>query len=198
MLDGEAIIALIAGGGSVAERKARNLLACGASVRVVAPSVSAALRELAGSTPRCTIEEREYRPGDTAGVTLIFAATDRGDVNRRIAADARRCGIPVNVAGEPASGDFITPALHASGDLVVAVAAGGVPGAAARIRDVLAERFDARYAPVLARLSGLRSTLLGDGRRREWQRAAATLLDGDFCARVESGALEKELAEWDC
>jgi precorrin-2 dehydrogenase/sirohydrochlorin ferrochelatase len=196
VLNGNAIVALIVGGGRVAERRAGTLLACGASVRVVALSVSAPLRESARDCDRCTIVEREYRPGDVSGVTLVFAATDRPDVNATVAADARRAGIPVNMAGDPHNGDFVTPALHSTGDLVIAVTAGGVPGAAARIRDALAQRFDSRYAIVLARLRELRSSLIGAGRRPEWQRASGALLDGDFCARVESGTLESELAKW--
>jgi len=196
VLNGDEIIALIVGGGRVAERRTGTLLACGARVRVVAPSISPPLRERAAESERCTILEREYRPEDVSGVTLVFAATDREDVNSRVAADARRAGILVNVPGAPASGDFITPALHSSGDLVIGVTAGGVPRAAARVRDALAIRFDSRYAAALTRLRKLRSSLLGAGMRDEWQRANAAFLDGDFCARVESGALGRELDEW--
>jgi siroheme synthase-like protein len=198
VLEGGAIAALVVGGGRVAERKARALLGAGASVRVVAPMICEPLRELARSTNRCALEERDYRSEDTAGATLVFAATDQREVNARIAEDARRAGILVNVADDPAGGDFVTPALHASGGLLVAITTGGVPGAAARIRDAVAERFDERYADALARLGELRAALLESGDREGWQRAAAALLDADFCARVESGTLDEELTAWRC
>jgi siroheme synthase-like protein len=198
VLDGGAIAALVVGGGRVAERKVRALLAAGAAVRVVAPTVCEPLREIASYSDRCTLEERDYRPGDTAAATLVFAATDRRDVNARIAEDARRAGVFVNVADDGASGDFVTPAVHARGGLLISVATGGVPGAAARIRDAVADRFDGRYADALERLAELRAALLEAGDRDGWRRAAAALLDDDFCARVESGALAEELTAWRC
>jgi siroheme synthase-like protein len=198
VLDGDAITALVVGGGRVAERKVRALLASGARVRVVAQRVTDSLRELARAAPRCTIVERGYERSDIAAVTLVFAATDQHEVNARIAKDARQAGVFVNVADDGSLGDFVTPALHESGQLLIAVTAGGVPGAAARIRDAVAERFDERYADALARLTELRSKLLASGDRDGWRNAAATLLDDEFCARVESGALGEELAAWRC
>jgi siroheme synthase-like protein len=198
VLDGDAITALVVGGGRVAERKVRALLASGARVRVVAQRVTDSLRELARAAPHCTIVERGYERSDIAAVTLVFAATDQHEVNARIAKDARQAGVFVNVADDGSLGDFVTPALHESGQLLIAVTAGGVPGAAARIRDAVAERFDERYADALARLTELRSKLLASGDRDGWRNAAATLLDDEFCARVESGALGEELAAWRC
>ncbi|HEY9480208.1 MAG TPA: bifunctional precorrin-2 dehydrogenase/sirohydrochlorin ferrochelatase, partial [Gemmatimonadaceae bacterium] len=135
VLDGDSIAAVVVGGGRVAERKVRALLAAGARVRLVAPGISDALRELARSTSRCTLIERAYESDDLAGATLAFAATDQRDVNARIAGDARRDGILLNIADDGAHGDFVTPALHESGGLMIAVTTGGVPTAAARIRD---------------------------------------------------------------
>lgn len=198
VLDGEAIVALVVGGGRVAERKARALLAAGARVRVVAPAVSDSLRELTRATTRCSIIERAYECGDIADATLVFAATDQREVNARVGGDARLAGVLVNVADDGSLGDFVTPASHESGGLLIAVTAGGVPAAAARIRDAVGERFDERYAAALAQLGRLRSALLESGDREGWRRAAAALVDNEFCARVESGAFDEELARWRC
>jgi siroheme synthase-like protein len=198
VLNGETITALVVGGGRVAERKARALLAAGARVRVVAPLVSDALRELERSHPHCEILERRYERGEIAAAKLVFAATDQREVNAAVARDAREAGVLVNVADDGSLGDFVTPAVHQNGALLLAVTTGGVPAAAARIRDAVSERFDERYADALARLAGLRTALLESGDREEWKRAAAALLDDDFCARVESGTLGEELAAWRC
>lgn len=198
VLEGSAITAVVVGGGRVAERKVRALLATGARVRLVAPTIDESLRELARGMDHCAIEERDYRTEDIAGATLVFATTDRRDVNARVAEDARRAGILVNVADDGTGGDFVTPAAHARGGLLISITTGGVPGAAARIRDAVAARFDERYASALARLGELRAALLESGDRDGWKQAASTLLDDDFCARVESGALDEELAEWRC
>jgi len=198
VLDGDALTALVVGGGRVAERKVRALLAAGARVRVVAPAVSDAIAELARATSRCEILERGYARGDAHGATLVFAATDQREVNARVTRDARRAGILVNVADDGSLGDFVTPAVHDRGALLVAVTAGGVPAAAARIRDAIAVRYDERYADAIARLGALRAALLESGDRDGWKRAAAALLDEGFCARVESGAMGEELDAWRC
>ncbi|HEU4642867.1 MAG TPA: NAD(P)-dependent oxidoreductase [Gemmatimonadaceae bacterium] len=196
VLDGSAIEALIVGGGAVAARKARALLDAGARVRVVAAAPSPALRALADACPRCTVREGEYDAEDIAGATLVYAATDRAEVNAAVAADAARAHRLVNVADDPEAGTFVTVAAHRAGDLVVGVATGGVPGGAARIRDAIAARFDERYAVALHALAALRRRLLDAGARDEWRRAADALIDERFCDRVERGGYAEEVAAW--
>lgn len=198
VLNGDMIAALVVGGGRVAERKARGLLAAGARVRVVAPAISAALRELARSAPRCTLVEREYESSDISDATLVVAATDQREINARVADDARGAGRLVNVTDHGEMGDFVTPATHRRGELLVAVTAGGVPAVAARVRDALAERFDDRYADVIQQLVAMRARMLGAGDRDGWGRAVDRLVGEDFCERVESDALAEEMARWHC
>jgi siroheme synthase (precorrin-2 oxidase/ferrochelatase) len=79
---------------------------------------------------------------------------------------------------------------------VIAVTAGGVPSAAARIRDDIAGRVDDRYADAVRELSSLRRSLIDRDQRERWSSATAVLLDDDFCRRVESGLFGEALAEW--
>lgn len=195
VLDGAAIEALVVGGGAVAARKARALLAAGARVRIVATVASDAVRTLVDDV-RCTLAERPYEPGDVGSATLVIAATDRRDVNARVAADARAAGRLANVADDPSAGNCATVAVHRAGDLVIAVSAGGVPRAAARIRDVLATRFDDRYGTVVDALGALRRRLLASGDRAGWQRALDALVGEEFCSRVERGGATEEVAAW--
>lgn len=196
MLDGEAIVAVVVGGGRVAERKVRTLLASGARVRVVAVGISAGLRELAAATPRCTLVERAYEDGDLSEATLVVAATDQRDVNASVAAEARRRGKLVNVADDGEAGDFVTPAVHRCGELLIAVTAGGVPAVAARVRDALASRFDDRYASAIAELGALRARMLAAGDREGWRRAVESLVGDGFCESVDSGALAEGMTRW--
>src|SRR5688572_10477426 len=154
VLDGASLRALVVGGGAVATRKVRGLLASGAAVRVVAPDIDLALRELAGSG--LAIEERPYRGEDIGDALFVVAATASRSVNARVAADARARGRLINVADAPEEGNCVTAAVHRAGDLLVAVSAGGVPAVAARVRDCIAARFGARYATAVERLSQLR------------------------------------------
>src|SRR5512147_1398187 len=88
---------VVVGGGSVAERKVLSLLESGARVTVVAPRVTATLRELAG---RGAIQlfQRSYVPGDLEGSRLAYAATDDPAVNREVHDEAGRLGVWLNVA----------------------------------------------------------------------------------------------------
>jgi siroheme synthase (precorrin-2 oxidase/ferrochelatase) len=117
-------------------------------------------------------------------------------VNATIASDARAAGALVNVVDRPELGDFITPALHRCGEIVVAVSAGGVPNAAARIRDAVGRVVDGRYATAVHELAALRRALIASGDRERWAEAAAALVGEDFCERVESGDFGAGIAEW--
>lgn len=196
MLHGDAIEALIVGGGAVAARKARALLVSGAHVRLVATEIGADVRALAGAHERLHLEERPYAGDDIGSAQLIIAATSDRAVNRRVADDGHAAHRLVNVADDPARGNCRTTATHRAGELVIGISAGGVPNAAARIRDALAVRLDDRYGSAVAALAALRRRLLDAGDAQEWHRAADALIDVDFCTRVENGSLETEAAEW--
>lgn len=196
MLHGDSIEALIVGGGAVAARKARALLVAGAHVRVVATGIGADVRALAAAHDRLHLEERPYATGDVGSAQLVIAATGDRAVNRRVADDGHAAHRLVNVADDPARGNCRTTATHRAGDLVIGISAGGVPNAAARIRDSLAARFDDRYGRAVASLATLRRRLLDAGDADAWHRAASALIDDDFCNRVETGALESEALQW--
>ncbi|NUO93974.1 MAG: hypothetical protein HOQ14_05800, partial [Gemmatimonadaceae bacterium] len=68
--------------------------------------------------------------------------------------------------------------------------------AAARIRDTIATRFDARYARALADLAAVRRLLLDRGERDAWRRHATETFGAGFCDGVESGALAEQVASW--
>jgi precorrin-2 dehydrogenase / sirohydrochlorin ferrochelatase len=196
VLDGAGISALVVGGGRVAERKIRSLLDAGARIHVVAPLVTAKIESLATQSDALRVTRSTYLRNHIKGVTLVIAATDDPEVNATIASEARAAGLLVNVADRPELGDFITPAVHRSGEVVLAVSAGGVPNAAARIRDSIGRVVDGRYAAAVQELAALRRALIASGNRERWAEAAAALVGEDFCERVESGNFGAGIAEW--
>ena len=193
-LHGERLTAVVIGGGSVGSRKALALADAGAQVRVVSPLVTAELEE-AERLRRITIVREAYRSSHLDRATLVVAATDSREVNARIALDANSHGKLVNITDHPDEGNFHTMATHRSGDLVIAVSSGGVPGAASRIRDAIAERFDGRYERAVSALRGLRSRLIAGGDDR-WRTAAPKLIGDDFCSSVEDGSLTERVDSW--
>jgi siroheme synthase-like protein len=193
-LHGERLTGVVIGGGPVGTRKALALVEAGAQVRVVSPEVTPELAE-AERARRLSISRESYRAGQLDEATLVIAATDSREVNAQIAIDAHSRGKLVNITDFPDEGNFHTMALHRAGDVTIAVSAGGVPGAAARIRDAIAERFDARYGRAVSALRGLRSRLIAGGNER-WRDAAPKLLADDFCSSVEDGSFSERVDSW--
>ncbi len=193
-LHGERITAVIVGGGSVGTRKALALVEAGAEVRVVSPRVSSELEDVERSR-RITIIRDSYGAKHLDRATLVVAATDSREVNAQIAIDAHARGMLINITDYPDEGNFHTMALHRSGDVTIAVSSGGVPGAAARIRDAIAERFDGRYERAVSALRGLRSRLIASG-DEQWRAAAPKLLGDDFCSSVEDGSFVERVDSW--
>ncbi|HEY6749732.1 MAG TPA: bifunctional precorrin-2 dehydrogenase/sirohydrochlorin ferrochelatase [Rubrobacteraceae bacterium] len=156
-LDGKRCV--VVGGGAVANRKARKLLQARAEVVAISPEVKPELESVATEVRR-----RPYREGDLEGASLVFAATNRREVNAAVTREARARGIPVNVADEPSEGDFALPSVLRRGQLQVAVSTGGAsPTLARRVRYELESAFGSEWAGVVEELDRARR----DGRRAE-------------------------------
>src|SRR5204862_282302 len=134
----------------------------GVSARVRALRVSDELSRRAAVDEHLLIEIGAYTDAAIGDAMLVVAATDDNTVNARIAGDARALRRFVIVADDAAAGNCVMPAVHRSGELLVAVASGGVPRASARVRDALARRLDDRYATAIHELGRLRQRLLAD------------------------------------
>jgi precorrin-2 dehydrogenase/sirohydrochlorin ferrochelatase len=123
---------VVVGGGSVAERKVRGLLAAGARVSVIAPEVSDSLDGLAAAG-RIHLKRCEFHGSDVAGAALVFAATDRVPVNDEVVLAAGQNGIPVNRSDGKGLGDFAVPSTLRRGGFQVAVSTAGASPAYARM-----------------------------------------------------------------
>jgi len=132
---------LVVGGGWVALRKVEGLIAEGAKVTVVTPEAVGPLATLA-KNQAITLEMRAYQAGEAAAFSLVFAATDDREVNRRVSEDAASAGVWVNVADDPALCTFHLPARVRRGSLQLSIASGGEsPFVVRRLRAFLERRF---------------------------------------------------------
>ena len=185
----ESVRVLVVGGGKVATRKAAAFARAGATVRVVAPRVITALRDMA-SEGRLSIAEREFDAADIGDAQLVVAATDVREVNDAVARAGRAANRLVNRADDAPEGDFYSMAVHQAGDVTVGVTAGGAPAAATLIRDRIAHLVDDRYARAVRQLRELRE------KSPSWERASRDLLDAEFCDQVERGEFDARIAAW--
>ena len=128
--------AIVVGGGPVANRKTRTLLAAGAAVTVIAPAAIPALRRL----KKVRWLRRCYQTGDLRGARLVVAATDDLTVNQRVCTEAHRRRQLVNCAAPPTAGNFIVPALVRHGAFAIAISTGGASPAQAKALRVKLER----------------------------------------------------------
>ena len=172
---------LVVGGGSVAEAKVDGLLASEARVTVVSPELTAGLAAWA-CEGRIAHRPREYHAEDLDGQQLVFAATDRRAVTEVVTADARRRGVWVNAADDPAFCDFLLPAVLRRGRLTVAVSTGGAsPALASRVRNDL----EAHLPPEYEELVELAAEVRAECRARAFRPGAV----------VWRGALERDLVD---
>lgn len=130
--------AVIAGGGSVALRRAGTLALCGAEVHVVSPDF---LEGFYGG--RFTLHRKKWEHRDMEGAFLVVAATDDRDLNRAIGAEARGRGLPVSVADAAGECTFAFPSLVAKGAAAACVSTGGLsPALTRRLADRLRSVWD--------------------------------------------------------
>ncbi|WP_130011717.1 uroporphyrinogen-III C-methyltransferase [Serinicoccus sediminis] len=153
-LSGRRVVAV--GGGPVTERRVTDLLAEGAVVEVVAPALCPALAALlVGGTTLSWTPRRYAGAPDLDGAFLVHTATGDPETDRRVAADAEARHTFCIAAGEAAAGSAQVPARAAvptpTGEVRVAVHAGGDPRRAASIRTDLAEHLTGGVVDLRAR-----------------------------------------------
>jgi uroporphyrin-III C-methyltransferase/precorrin-2 dehydrogenase/sirohydrochlorin ferrochelatase len=131
-LDLHGCVAVVAGGGGVAERKVLLLRAAGARLRVVAPNLTP---RLAALHAHGAIEHRarRFEPDDLADARLVVAATGDRAANRQIAVAAAARGVIANVVDDLELSSAILPAIVDRSPVIVAISTEGTAPALARL-----------------------------------------------------------------
>ena len=183
---------LVVGGGRVALRKIELLLNAGARVKVVAPSVTEAVQDLAAAD-QVTLESRPYASGDQTGHALVIAATGDASVDAQVFGDCRSAGILVNTVDSPDLSSAIFPSIVDRDPVLVAVSTGGRSPTLARI---VRGWLEARLPPTLGRLAEFaaarreavkRKIESVTARRKFWDR----VVGGDTGELVLNGDVER-------
>ncbi|GAB6146412.1 precorrin-2 dehydrogenase/sirohydrochlorin ferrochelatase family protein [Desulfocicer niacini] len=182
---------LVVGGGRVGIRKTRSLLKSGARVTMITPRISA---DHAGElTDKINWISAPYAPHHLKGVCLVFAATDQRELNHQIAQDAKKAGIPCNIADDPPASDFIVPAVVQRGDLILTVSTSGTsPAFAKKLRRDLESQFGEGYAEFLFLMGRIRNQLLAQGHAPEKHKILfSTLIKEDLPGMVMEKDIER-------
>ncbi len=147
---------LLVGGGEVAARKAELLLKARAQLTVVAPALGANLQRAlaAGQVQHLAAC---FNADMLAGMRLVVAATNHGEVNQQVCAAARAAGVLCNVVDSPAHCDYVNGAVVERDGLTIAISSGGGS-------PVLTRVIKTRLETLIPAAYGSLSTLVGQYR----------------------------------
>jgi len=162
-LDLDGRLCVVVGGGKVAERKVRGLLACRAQVKVISPDLTDELSSMHGAGMLKWVE-RPYQKGDLAHAFLVIAATDDELAQQQVQEEAAEHNKLLNVVDVPSRCNFILPATVRRGDLTLAIATGGKsPALAKKLRKELEKRIGPEYTVLVNILGAFRPLILASG-----------------------------------
>lgn len=160
-------VCLVVGGGRVAERKIKSLLANGAAVCLVSPEATEDLKTLA-EEGRIDWRREAYAAGGTGAlddVFLVIACTDNRTVNAEVTQEAQARQRLALCADDPDAGNFVSLAQITRGELGLTVSTGG---GSPTLAAVLRERLETEFGPEWSELTAL------IGRQRDQIKAIAS------------------------
>lgn len=141
---------LVVGGGNVAERKVKSLLASGARVTVGAPDATPELQAL-HARGAIRFLAQPFQPQWLDDIWLVIAATDDREINRRIATLAGEKRLFINVVDDPVLSTFQVPSIVDRSPLMIAISSAGyAPVLARRVRERIETLFDHSLGSLVA------------------------------------------------
>jgi siroheme synthase-like protein len=161
-LDISGRLCIVIGGGRIAERKVAMLLKFNAKVKLISPIMTVVLSKLSKSG-KINVIERKYEAGDLDGASLVFAATNRKEINNRIKEEAETKGILVNVVDDPALCDFIVPSIVKKNPIIIAISTSGVlPALSKKLRKEISAYITEDYIKYVRIIGKFRKFLINN------------------------------------
>lgn len=182
---------LVIGGGPVAERKVKSLLAADADTTVISPALTKELNNLA-TAKKFKFFKRRYKNGDLNGYFLTFAAIGDASLNKVIYRNALAKNILINIADAPELCTFFLPAVVKRGELQIAVSTGGKsPALAKRLRERLEKEFGPEYEEWLSIISEYRRRImLNEPDKKKRHLAYEKLLNSNVLEKISNLGIE--------
>lgn len=164
-LDGRLIV--VVGGGNIAEGKIPGVLAAGARIRLIAPSITTQIAEWV-RFGKIDWLPKVFEAGDLDGAFLVIAATSEPGVNEAVFREAESRGILCNAVDDIEHCHFYYGAVVQRGDLQIAISTNGKsPALAQRLRQELETEFGPEYEVWLQWLGAAREVLRASDPRSE-------------------------------
>jgi len=187
---------LVIGGGEVALRKVHLLLKAGANVTVCSLAFHAKLQEKADAG-QIKIIEGDFNESLLDNKWLVIAATNKKEVNQKIAESANNKQLLVNVVDDPTISSFIMPSIVDRSPIIVAISSGGKAPVLARLIRERLESLLPMHIGRLATISGefrhrVKSVLSNVSlRRRYWEKLFG---NGKLGSLLQKGQTEQAIA----
>jgi siroheme synthase-like protein len=138
-------VLLVGGAGRVGQRRLKTLSRAGAIVTIVDPAT-------ASPSTTCHVITAEFEIAHLLGQRIALACATAA-VNCRVVAAARELGIWVYSASDPATADFVFPAVWENETIQLAVnTKSGAPQAAQAARDFFANQWNEDIATTVSQL----------------------------------------------
>ncbi|MEV4434275.1 uroporphyrinogen-III C-methyltransferase [Streptomyces sp. NPDC049585] len=129
---------VVLGGGQVAQRRLPGLVAAGADVLLVSPSVTPSVEAMV-TAGEVRWERRRYRDGDLDGAWYALISTDDADANAAASAEAEARRVWAVRSDDAEAATAWTPATGRAAGVTVAVLTGQDPRRCAAVRDAVVE-----------------------------------------------------------
>lgn len=154
-IDIESCSCLIVGGGRVALRKLKTLMAFSSRITVVAPEICSEIKRY-----DVQVIEREFISSDIDGRFMVIAATDNKILNHLVSMLCREEDILVNSATNADDCDFYFPSVISEGDMTIGISSKGTsPLASKIIRKRIAEALPDNMGVISERLAEYRDII---------------------------------------
>lgn len=181
---------LLLGGGEVALRKARLLIAAGARLHWVTDGAAPGpLDPLGPLSAGFSLSTLPASAADFVSKRVAIVAIEAPDRRRALVDLARAARVPVNAVDDAALSDFVVPSIVDRGAVTIAIGTGGAAPVLARrlrarIESLLPARLDRLVAFAGQRRDAVAARVAAPQRRQFWERVfdgaiAEAVLDGD-------------------
>ncbi len=179
---------VVVGGGEVAVRKVKSLVEAQAKVIVISPEINSSLKELVKKY-KITYLNQEYKSEYIEKDTfLVIAASNNKRLNAKIAKDANKSNLLINVVDSPKLCNFIVPATFHRGNLIISISTSGKsPALARKIKEDLQKSYGVEYEVLVDLLGKLRTEVQAkykdeENRRLFWE----NLVNSDLIEYIKS------------